>query len=96
MSLVVDDAYIEKVKSFIVAQCESIDSIISRYIQTMNDVIETGFIEGETAKALRAFLAAVKSDVTNNDKTPVAVVSEIERYCADFITKVNEADKQLY
>lgn len=96
MSLVIDDAHVDTVKSYIMSQCETINSIISRYVRAMNEVIETGIMEGTTAEALKEFLAAVKSDVADNSATPGVMCSQVERFCMNFIEKVDKADKQLY
>lgn len=96
MSLVIDDAYVDTVKSFIITQCETIDSITSRYIRTINDVIEIGIMEGMTAEALKEFLSAVKSDITDNSITPGVMRTQVERFCTNFIKKVDKADKEIY
>lgn len=96
MSLVIDDSHISTVQSYVTTQCETIDSIISRYVRAMNTVIETGIMEGSTAEALKEFLAAVKSNVSDNSATPGAMSSQVERFCTNFIKKVDKADKQLY
>ena len=96
MSLVIDDAHIAAAKSYIMSQCETVNSIISRYVRAMNEVIETGIMEGTTAEALKEFLAAVKSDVADNSATPGTMSSQVERFCTNFIEKVDKADKQLY
>ena len=96
MSLVIDDSHIDAVKSYIMTQCETIDSITKRYVRAMNTVIETGIMEGETAEALKEFLEAVKSDVADSSSTPGAMSSQVERFCTNFISKVDKADKELY
>ena len=96
MSLIIVDEHIDSVKSFIMSQCENISSIISRYVRAMNTVIETGIMEGETADALKEFLSAVKSDVADNSATPSAMISQVERFCTNFIAKVDKADKDIY
>lgn len=96
MSLVVDDSHISMAQNYIMTQCKTIDSIISRYVRTMNTVIETGIMEGLTADALKTFLDAVMSDVSDNSTTPGAMSSQVERFCTNFINKVDKADKELY
>ena len=96
MSLVLDGTHFDAVKNYIMLQCDTVNSIISRYVQTMNKVIETGIMEGTTAEALKEFLIAVKSDVADNSSTPGAMSSQVERFCTNFIKKVDKADKELY
>ncbi len=96
MSLVIDDSHINAVKSYIMAQCKTINSITNRYVRAMSTVIETGIMEGTTAEALKEFLDAVKSDVADNSSTPGAMSSQVERFCTNFIKKVDKADKELY
>ena len=96
MSLVIDDGHINAVQSYISEQCEAIEDITSRYVRTMETVIETGIMEGATAEAVKAFLVAVESYVANNSATPARMISQTERFCVNFISKVDKADKHLY
>lgn len=96
MSLVIDDEHIGSVKEYINEQCESIDSIVSRYVRTMENVIETGIMEGTTAEALKEFLSQVESDIGDNSATPGKMAERSARYCDNFIKHVDKADKQIY
>lgn len=96
MNLVIDDTYIDSIKQYIAGQCESLDNIISRYIKTMETVIETGIMEGKTADALKEFLNQVKSVDDKNSIALDFLGREMERVCTHFIEKINEADKELY
>ncbi len=96
MSLVIDDAYIESVKQYLMTQCNSLDYLISRYIRTMNSVIEAGFMNGMTSDALKEFLKQVESDIGKNSANPGLMESQVERFCIDFVKKVDKTDKELY
>lgn len=96
MDLVIDDTYIESVKQFLMNQCDALGSLISRYIQTMNSVVEMGFMEGKTAEAVREFLTQVESNVSADNSNPKHMDSKIERLCINFIYEVDKAGKELY
>lgn len=96
MSLVIDDAHIGAVKQHLMNQSNSLDSLISRYVRTMGNVVEAGFMEGTTAKALKELLKQVESNVSSKGANPGEMESQVERYCINFITTVDKADKALY
>lgn len=96
MSLVIDDAYIDEVKTYFMQQCETLNDIKNRYIAAMQTVIETGIMEGETAEALKVFLEQIRCDLGDNTATPWLMSTQVERLCDNFITKVDKADKQIY
>lgn len=96
MSLVVDDAHIENVKEYLTTQCNGLNFLIMQYIRTMNTVIEAGFMEGATSDALKEFLKQVESDLGKNSANPRMMEDLAERYCANFVERIDEADKDLY
>lgn len=96
MSLVIDDSHIDALKQYIMTQSSGIDSLINRYIRTMNTVIAAGFMEGATSEALKEFLKEVESDVGKNNSNPGHLKVQSERFCINFIKKVDKADKELY
>lgn len=96
MSLVIDDAHIVAVKTYFMDQCESINSIKNQYVRAMENLIENGIVEGDTAEALKEFLEKIKCDLGDNTGTPYVMSSQVERLCINFITKVDKADKQIY
>lgn len=96
MSLVIDDSHIDAVKEYVTTQCKAIEDIVYQYVQTMNSVIETGIMEGATTEALKEFLSQVKSDLEDSNMNPELMGTMTERFCTNFIKKVDKADKQLY
>lgn len=96
MSLVIDDAHVNAVKAYFMAQCETLNDIKNKYITTMETVIETGIMEGATAEALKEFLEQIRCDLGDNTATPWLMSSQVERLCDNFISRVDEADKQIY
>lgn len=96
MSLVIDDAHICTVKTYFMEQCESINDVKNKYVTVMENLIETGIMEGETTEALKVFLEKIKCDLGDNTGTPWLMSSQVERLCENFITKVDKADKQIY
>ena len=96
MSLIIDDEYVGEVKTYLMEQCESVNDIKNKYIQTMQKVIETGIMEGTTAEALKTFLELIKCDLGTGTRTPWAMSADIERNCDNFITRVDKADKHIY
>lgn len=96
MSLVIDDAHIDAVKTYFMEQCEGINDIKNKYVNAMESLVENGIIEGDTAEALKEFLEQIKCDLGDNTGTPKVMASQVERLCKDYITKVDKADKQLY
>ncbi len=96
MSLVIDDTYVGEVKRYLMEQCENIDYIASQYIKTMNFVIEEGIQKGDTSDALKEFLLQVESEINSDSATPDLMKDQIERFCTNFISRVDKADKELY
>ncbi len=96
MSLVIDDAHVGAVKQYLMEQCDNIDYIVSWYVKTMNSVIEEGIQKGTTADALKEFLLQVESDINSDSATPDLMKDQIERFCTNFIKRVDKADKELY
>ena len=96
MSLVIDDSHIDSVKKYLITQCESIDELVTRYVRIMNSVVEAGFMEGATSDALKEFLREVETDIDKNSSNPDVMKNHIERFCINFIKKVDKADKELY
>ena len=96
MSLIIDDSYIEKVKKYMMDRCDDIGSIISQYEIEMNKVTKLGIMEGQTASALKEFATAIKSDLSSNSAAPQRMDAKVERYCINFVNRVDVADKQIY
>lgn len=96
MSLVIDDSHIDTLKQYIMTQSNSIDSLINQYVSTMNTVIEAGFMEGATSEALTVFLKEVENDVGKNNSNPGQLKDQSERFCINYIKKIDKADKELY
>lgn len=96
MSLIVDDAHIDAVKTYIMEQGDTIGNITRRYVNTMQNVVETGIMEGATADALKEFLFAIRSDVSENSSAPALMDVKVERFCTNFIERIDKADKEIY
>lgn len=96
MSLVVDDDYVGSVKAHLVKQCEDINSLANDYVKIMKEVINSGFMEGSTSESLKVFLEEVETNLEESDTNPFDLRSQIERFCANYIARINEADKDLY
>lgn len=96
MSLVIDDAHIGAVKTYFMEQCESINDIKNKYVTAMENLIENGIVDGDTAEALKEFLEKIECDLGDNTATPWLMSSQVERLCDNFIKRVDKADKQIY
>lgn len=96
MSLVIDDAHIGAVKTYFMDQCESINNIKNKYVTAMENLIENGIMEGDTAEALKEFLEQIKCDLGDNTGTPWLMSAQFERLCKNFIARIDVADKQIY
>lgn len=95
MSLVVDDDYVEAVREYTNSQCTNLADVVSAYIRVMNTVTEKGISEGTTAEALKEFVRQVETDIKSK-KTVNAIAGKTERYCSNFIKKIDIEDKDLY
>lgn len=96
MSLVIDEAYIGGFQNHLASHCHEINVIINEYSKIMNEVITAGIVEGETAEALKVFVGEVKSKAEADSVNPQAMVSHIERLCSNYISRIDEADRDLY
>lgn len=96
--LVIDESYIHSVQSYLMTQCETLNSLITNYVKIMREVVETGIMEGDTAEALKAFLESVDSDVVrgNGSLTPEQIRNRIDQFVSNYLSRINGADKELY
>lgn len=96
MSLVVDDTYIETVRQYGKDRCDEMNEVLRHYKIIMNEVIETGIMEGETAKAIKTLIEEVELSAGTEDIKLSDFSANIDRLCVNFKERIDEEDKNLY
>ena len=96
MSLVVDDTYVEAVRQYGQARCDEMDEVLRSYKKIMNNVLETGIMEGETAKAIKTLIEEVELSAGTEDIKLSDFSANIDRLCVNFKERIDKEDKNLY
>lgn len=96
MSLIVNDDYIKEFGEFLQEQSKQISDAISTYIRIMTFVKNNGIKQGKTAEALEEFISQVKSGSGKQYTDISSQGTKANRFCATFVDKIDDADKDLY
>lgn len=97
MSLIVNDDFITQTMStYLKQEGELISDFIGEYVKILEDVSANGLIKGKTADALKEFILQVESDISKNSKNPYDLGKVASRYCTNFVSRIDKADKDLY
>ena len=96
MDLIIEDEYYEKVGSFALKQGEKLELALKQYVSILKSVKKDGIIEGSTAKSLDEFINQICLQFDDYDSNPENLGIQVQRYCTNFITKIDKADKELY
>lgn len=97
MDLVIVDEFIkEDVASFLFDNNNKINDVIYEYMEIMREVKEKGIQTGKTADALEEFINQVNNETTSKESSLSNMGNQVKRFCDNFITKVDKADKNLY
>lgn len=91
MDVIIEDEYIEQMGEYLSKEAEDIEEKIIQYIAILNGICTKGITKGETAKALAEFKeqAEVLKGIAEYGHTA-------RRYCINYISRVDEADGDLY
>lgn len=93
--LVVVDEYYAKIGQWLCDQGSDFSREVERYCLIMDKVVEDGFMGGKTSEALKEFIAQVRMDL-DGDTNLETDGSAAYRYTENFITKIDDADDDLY
>ena len=90
--IIISDDFVDGAGQFISTETQKIEETLTSYLRIMQSVSETGIMEGDTAEALKIFIAAAArlQGVFSN------LGSCTKRACTNFIEKVDDADEYLY
>lgn len=88
----IEDDYYKNMGKLYVEWYKDLQAGVDKYIKILECILEDAIMEGDTAKALEAFL--------NYAKTLSGIIeplgAECEGLCVNYISEVDEADSYLY
>ncbi|MCF2681966.1 hypothetical protein [Faecalicatena contorta] len=91
MDLIIEDEYVNEVGNYLKVEAEDIEKKLKEYISILKGVCEEGIVEGKTAEALKEFVSQAEA---------MKGIAECGRaantYCKNFISRIDEADEDLY
>lgn len=96
MDLIVCDEYYSAIGAWLKEQGELLSGDIKKYTSILTEVANNGIMEGATAEALKEFIAQVQTDLEGTNVKPAFVGSASERFCNNFVSHIDDADKDLY
>lgn len=96
MDLIVCDEYYSAIGEWLKKQGELLSFDINKYASILTEVSNNGIMEGATAEALKEFISQVRTDLEGTNVKPSFIGSASKRYCVNFVSHIDDADKDLY
>lgn len=96
MKLVVDDAYIENMGSFLKENYKALNKNVDEYIKILGNIVEEGISSGKTHDALIEFQNQVATGSGEKISSAERNGKILYTYCSDFISQLDKADGDLY
>ena len=82
--LVVHDDYYQELETYFVTKYNDIQEIVKSYIDIMENVVNEGIIEGETAKSVKEFNLQLKRELSSKENLS-QIGKTAKRYCRNFV-----------
>lgn len=92
IELIIDDEFCNQMGCFFQKKGKEIDRYISQYIDILEKVKSNALLEGDTSKALRAYISYVKK----LNKQIGQVSNSANTYVSNFLTRVDQTDQYLF
>lgn len=90
--IIICDEFVEEVGTLIKQEGDKLDTAISTYVSILENIRADGIIEGQTAKALDAFIEEAKTLKSQFE----LLGSAVNLYYTNCVSKIDEADEYLY
>lgn len=97
MILILEDDYIADRKKYLSEGYEALHQKLGIYEACLDDIVENGIASGEVSKALKEFAKQVEvENVKYTKSSSKAIGAKYNRYCDNFLGKIEEEGKELY
>lgn len=93
MHTVISDEYVDSLATTLKEESENIEATLNHYINLLQGIKDSGFMQGNTSEALEAFIEQA-SLLKGALSQTVAPTIDVE--CQNYIRKIDEADEYLY
>lgn len=94
--VIISDEHVEQMCSILSAELGQLEKTTAAYLRILDEILERGVMQGETAEKLRAFRSGAEA-LAGTELGSLSVVGGcIRRTGTNYIEEIDDADKFLY